>query len=358
MKMAFGKDDENLKKVARYGGTHSQMAAYNSRKRAPKKNTKRNVPYWANQYKPSMGTPDTVRIIPGEYSLEVLDDENNIVPQELPFYQYTEHYHGPLRKGFICSAGPFKYQYFSGNAEQCLGCDTYWADRDGPISMRGMYVYTVIDTDVFHKAPQIGRDGQPRVSPKTGEAYYNWEKGSGGPGAETKVGHKMTWAMGKMHHEALWAYDEHVSSSCSSCGGRATISSMVWQCGNAECGDIIFAPANTDLSYEAQKEVSQNPYSCPTCKETFFPHETYGCSACDNEQRASIFDVDITLKRQKSDAMGTQLVILATSDPKPVDDHLAEFAQPMDLPSIYIPENVDRQAELLGVTVSHTQPYA
>jgi hypothetical protein len=56
--------------------------------------------------------------------------------------------------------------------------------------------------------------------------------------------------------------------------------------------------------------------------------------------------------------MGTQLVILATSDPKPVDDHLAEFAQPMDLPSIYIPENVDRQAELLGVTVSHTQPYA
>lgn len=380
--MAFGKDSEQLKKVPAFGGNYRQKAAAATRRPKRKSGGARR---FGDEFKPSETTPDLVRLIPGEFKVPLVDEEGNVYEETLPWWQFVEHFHGPLSTSITCSAGPNRYSKLK--RDPCHGCDMYWEDwelrkaaprgQKGPnrVSMRDMFVYTVLDMGTFHKMESTDSDGNIRTNPKTDKPYYNWVKctqtGCQGCalGKESKVGHVMPWPMGRNHFESLDTYAEYVGASCRTCCTRDSIKSLMWQCGNGECGELIVNMSTTNYQPDQIKEMTSEPFVCSLCQVKSYLIEVFECSTCkqtgNEAERATIFDVDLKVQRVRSkEAKGTQLIIPATSDPKPVDPQFEELVKSLPLDGQYSPTAPDRQAQRFKISAptqpsgqAHTQPY-
>lgn len=393
--MAYGKDPANLKKIVPYGGTVSQQMGNATRRPSkPRRSGGGGAPYWANQFRPSESIPDTIRLIPGSYAvMRVDEDTGEIYTETLPWYEYVEHYYNAVKMGGICSAGPFRM--LRSKRDACYGCDMFWEDfserkRTGArtpnrISMREMYVFNVIDMGVFYKTEQLDKSGNPKVNGKTGEPFWEWKKllNPNDPhaiGKETRKGKLMTWAMGQAHFNSLKGYADHISQHCATCGARGDdpmnppIVTHAWQCSNEDCGVPVIRLSDTQLGPQQIGEVVSTPHNCRACGQTNFLEEVKvcgpGCGAPGQGYepvRATIFDVDMQVKRQKSsDGNQTQLIVLATSNPKPVDPAFDDLVKKViDLPARYSPTSLEDQSQLWNYTppvntdpTSHAQQYS
>lgn len=366
--MAFGKNPEHLGNVAPFGGSARQQAAFASRRRKGGGGSKL---IFKNQFQPSLYVPDTIRVIPGEYWQQFLDDNSNLIEGNFPFWSYVEHYHGVFKKSCFCSAGPYRWQ--KGQAAPCHGCDIHWEDwrtrqdtgnKNSPkrVSIRDMFAYTVVDLGVFHETEDTDQQGQVKFNPNTNKPYMTWEKCTGQQcdgctlGKLTKQGHVQPWPMGKRHFGALSAYGDQIGLGCVTCGSRASITTLLWHCGNQECGETLIDLTNTQLNPEQIDERINEPQRCPRCQQTFFMKDIYECAVCTpqggSSQRATIFDVDMQVRRHKGqDDSGTQLLILGTSDPQPLNSAFSDIAKPMKLNEMYSPTDLNLQAKLFQVQV-------
>lgn len=372
--MAFGKNPAQLGNVAPFGGSARQQAAFASRRRKRSSGSKL---IFRNQFQPSLYIPDTGRIIPGNYWQQFLDDNGNLIEGEFPFWSYVEHYHGVFEKSSFCSGGPYRYQKAS--AAPCHGCDIYWEDwnirkqtgnKNKPkrISMRDMYAYTWLDMGVFHEVEDIDpTTGQMKINPNTKKPYTSWVKCTGNQcqncalGKKTKTGHIQPWPMGKRHFGTLNAYADQIGLGCMTCGSRTSITTLDWICGNPECGESLIDLSRTNLNQEQIHERINTPQLCPRCRQERFMQEIYQCSVCTpqgaNAQKASLFDVDIQVRRQKNpEENGTQLLVVGTSDPQPINPIFTEIAKPLDLDKMYAPTDINLQAQLFKVQAQPQQP--
>jgi len=390
--MAFGKKPENLTRVIPYGGSGSdvlnRMGRAQQRTRTPRGASKR--PYWANQFKPSETIPDTIRLIPGEYPNLRVDDRGDLYEEILPWYEYIEHYHGGLQKGGICSAGPHRMD--RNKRDECYGCEIYWEDwqirkdtggrTPNRISARKMYVFNVLDMGTFFKADQYDNNGRPRINPKSGEPYWDWEKlvnpnDPAAAGKETRKGAMLTWAMGDAHFQALKGYGEHICQHCNTCGVRGddpsnpVVITHAWACANEDCGHPIIRLSNTTLTPDQIAATLSTPMKCPQCGRVSYLKEIVDCGpSCGMAgkglvpERASIFNVDMQVKRQRApDSNQTQLIVLATSNPKPIGDAFKDIVKPTDLAARFTPTPLAGQAGLWNYVprdpdpTGHAQPY-
>lgn len=362
--MAFGKNPDQLAKVTPFGGNYRQRVARATRNNRPKQ--QRAFRRFNEEFKPNEFRPDHIRLIPGMYKVELVDDSGEVYIDELPWWQYVDHFHGPLKKSCICSAGPMRFS--RQHAQPCHGCSLYWEDynarkslpknQKGPnrISMRQMYVYTVLDYGVYHKIERTDASGNLILSKKTQQPYFDWVKcaqvGCQGcqMGKESKQGHVMPWPMGRSHFETLDGYAEYVGNSCASCGGRDCIQSVSWSCANPECQALIVDLATTHLTQDQLNEMIKEPVVCHACNARTYLQENYSCNSCSSPMRASIFDVDLEVRRKKSaEGKGTQLVVPRTGDPTPIDPQFAEIAKPLPLEKLYAPDSLEYQARQFGV---------
>jgi len=375
MNMAFGKDPASLKNVVPHGGSwKDQVARATRRVKKPQGTGGGGGAFWADKYQPSEHmSGDAVRVIHGAYQIDrVADDGETLYQEIIPWWEYREHFHGYLQKSAICSAGPFHMDRTRRNP--CYGCDIFWEDfqirkqkgkganTPNRISMREMFVLTVLSMAPFHKIEQVDAMGNLKMSQKTNQPFWNWVKCSG-PGCqgcignkETKQGHVQPWPMGRDHFLALNAYADYIGTSCTTCKGRGTLSTLTWKCSNLACQEVIVDLRTTTFTMEQINEVVKNPYPCQKCGTNAVPMEEVYCANCtlqgQTPQRASVFDVDMQVKRQASaEKKGTQLVVLATSDPKPIDDIYADMAKALDLPSKYKPTSLEQQAALFEYVI-------
>lgn len=360
--MSFGKDPSKLQKT---GSFRQRATTFNNNKQASRKGGGSNTPYFVNQYKPSLDELDTVRLIEGSYDIPQPNEKGDLVEINLPFFPYAEHFDGREMKGSICSAGPFAKS--KGKSDPCRGCDLYWAGmepgpdgkrRAGRYSRREMQVFTVLDYGEYHKTPQVDRkSGQVKVNEQTGEAYYNWTKCTGRgcdgcqAGNEKKSGERRNWPMGWGHYQTLLSCDKDIGKSCSNCGGVDSVEAVHWAC--RACGEGVVDMANTTMKQKDIDNITDKPFHC-TCGSVEMLEEVIECKQCTpaggTAKRATIFDVDISVKRIASSDGGNQTTLNITkwSAPRPIDPRFKELAQPLDLPKIFAPTSMELQTQLFG----------
>lgn len=373
--MAYGKSREYLK-----ANNFEQQA---KRSLVKPKRESRGAPSFINAFKPSIHKIDKIRLLPGQYPTKSVDPEagdfiydeaGQIIIDHLPYITFTEHFHGGRRKFATCSAGPLGN--FKGKGDRCIGCEWFWhewrvrkdtgEDRPKSMSKRDMWAFSVLVQSPFHKVEDTDQDGQPRMNPNTNTPYYHWvmceERGCKmcAAGKETKQGHVQHWPLGRDHFNTLIDYSRTLSSHCRLCGSQESIAELAWVCGYENCGDAVIDMSTTSLSNEQIAQMTSEPIMCPTCRRITFLTCMFDCSVCSSRgnrgERATLFDVDLKIKRVEDpsgESNKTTLSIIAALGPKPIDSIYGEdLRKPLDLPRIYSPTSLERQASLFDIPPS------
>lgn len=348
--MAFGKGSNSS---VQNQGFRQQARA---QQQARPKFTGGGAPYFVNRFQPSTDDPDQIRILKGHYEIEIANQDKELVKQTLYYFPYIEHFHGSMKKGGICSAGPLGM--FKGMGQPCLGHDIYWADKNagkknGPMSMREMSAFTIVHFASYAKAEQTDDQGQVKKNDK-GEPYWNWVRVL--PHERQKYANKemrdfnvMHWSLGFGHLNTLMEYDKEIGKSCRSCGTRDSIVCEAWTCGH--CGEALIEPATTILSPKEIDEFTGKEVRCAQCQQVGYLQEIISCSACPNPTRAEIFDVDMQVKRVKSpdaNSNQTSLIIPTWTNPRPIDQRYAADAKNLPLDKIFAPTPIEKQQEMWG----------
>lgn len=369
--MSFNKPQMS-NQVVGFGGSMMQVAADAARKR---KRGGSSRPYWADAFKPNEMVADTIRLVPGDYTTLRVGDNDQLYEVHTEWWEYIEHYHGVLQRSGICSAGPHAYGKPS-LRQPCHGCDIDRAAYEerkaagkkgrGPISKSRKYAVNVIDMGVFHKVPQLDDKGYYKMNEKTGQPYLRWSKCKGVGcqecqiSQENKRGRIQPWHMSRAHFLSLLGYARSIGTCCTTCLGRGVISTVSWHCGNPQCGAVVFDMATTTANLEQIMEIVNKPYHCMHCGTTMFPVERIRCVNCEargtQPRRATIFDVDMQVRAVRTgDGEQTNLMVEATSDPKPIDQEFQELLQyAPDLSKLCSPTPLEEQARIWH---RHAQPH-
>lgn len=358
---SFGKDTSQLVGVEPYGGNLSQRtnAIRNAKKESRSGGGSR--PYWSGALKIPEDHSRVLRFIPGQHK-QMYSEDGTTAPHEvqLEYIMFREHYHGGVRKGGICSAGPlFK------NREQrdpCRGCELFWEDvgenrnrkkseRVKRMSMRDMYAFTVWDYGLWVKVTSRGNDGKE---------YYDWEPAPmGDPRAQTmehKYGNLVHFSMGQTYFDTIFDYnDKTIQHDCATCGSHGSIRSTLKMCGNPQCQAVIVDLTTTTLTPEQLKQFNERPYNCPRCGSVGFAAELIECDNCAangwTPRRASFFDVDLEVSATGSKGNQTYLQILNRWGPQAIqvqDPEVLQKIKPLSLEKIYSPTPMDRQVQIWG----------
>lgn len=357
--MAFGKDKSQLDKVAPYnqGSFQQRSAQFRARQTAQHK---QGGSRFMRSFKPSVEDVDLIRVIPGQYAIEIGNPDGSIDPMTLEYFPFVEHFHATLERSCQCSGGPL--HFVKGKRAECIGCDKYYEGggyddsgkrKRGPMSKRDMVAFTVLHYWPYHKVEALDDKGNPRKNDK-GESYYDWNTCLGRgcdmcrKGIDKKPGHIMPWAMGTSHFNVLvGTYSDSIGKSCNNCGGKDTISAVAWLCGNPKCGEAVIDLRETEMRDTEIRRITQSPVKCPACGTQDMLREYIECKGCKDAHRATIFDVDLNVKRERTgEGNQTQLLVTSFSNPKPVDKEFEDMAKPLPLDKIYGPTPIDRQQKI------------
>lgn len=353
--MAYGKDSSQLDALS---GFRQRQRAMEQQK--PKRGS---IPHYVNKYVPSLHDTDRIRCIPGQFTVQYATSPTELREEVLPYFTFIEHYDGSLKTSSFCSGGPFSD--YKGKAEKCRGCDRHWSMRPklptgkmgkSVVSKRPMFALTVLHFHPYARVPQVNPQGAPVLNPNTGEPYYNWQRVEPHQriefaNYEQRDVQRMHWPMGKSHWDQLAGYDADIGKGCTVCGSKESIRSLAWLCG--KCGDAAIDFETSTLPPEEVNKIINNPFTCRTCNTRDYLKEYIECAVCSPKGiapiRATIFDVDLNLRRMKS-GDGEQTVIQVTgwSAPYALGEDLAELNKPLKLDEIYAPTPWEAQVHKWG----------
>jgi len=359
----FGKKTEDAEGVGRFGGTLRQRAAQT---RANIESTHKKKGggsrRFGDQFKPVTVGSDKIRVVAGDYKYIGADSNGNIYEEPLQYWPYVEHYHGVKKRSIICSGGP--KHFVKGQRDPCYGCDKFYAgggkDSDGkykkgPISKREMFAFTVWHYHKYHKIEQMDDAGVVQKNDKN-EPYYNWVRCDNRgckmckEQKEFVEGRLLYWPMGVTHFKTLTDdLDQLIGRSCKTCGTKDSIESVAWLCDS--CGEAIVDFATTELMDEQILELTAKKNRCSTCGHTGFLKELVQCNTCEEPERATIFDVDIDVKRSEGaseESSATTLMATGWSAPCGLAENLKDKIKPLDLPGIHTPTPFESQPRALG----------
>lgn len=362
--MAFGKDPSQMGNIAGFRG----QAQNYEKTRARNAGGGGSKPTWLDAFKPSTTEPDEIRILRGVYEVEVGLQDGSIQTQVLPYMPYTEHFHGGLRKGSVCSAGPLAA--FKDKRDPCRGCDIFWAEKSanrgnkkgGAMSKRDMYSFSILHYAPYALVEQVGTDMQVRTD-NEGKPYMNWTRilphevhSPKFQGRERRDAQVLHWDIGYGHWNTLLEYDKEIGKSCVSCGGRDSIKCEAWVC--QHCGEALIEMDSTTHTTKEIEDLTSGDVRCAHCQEVGRLNEIISCTSCGSARRADIFDVDMRVKRVADPKGGNQttLMIPGWSNPRGIDQRFADFAKPMDLKKIFTPTPMEKQEELYGAGSSPSAP--
>lgn len=372
--MSFGKDDSNLGRLGTYGATASQqMGNAARRKSAPRKGS----PSWANNYQPSEGTPDTIRLIPGDYDAERIDSNTGAVfTEKVPWFEFTEHFHGGIKKGMTCSGGVFRMADRK-KAQPCRGCDIWREDfetrkrieqekgikpeQPKRVSFSDKFAFIVLDMGWFFKGYRFDEHGRPRVG-QNGQPYLDWIKYTDAnygaytatqqdlarqnKAVETQQGLVRSWPVNSTQFNTLIGFSEMSQRHCKNCGGMNCIHTQGYTC--PHCQAPTFAGNETTMPADKIKEVVNGIVTCRNCKQQGYPRAVQSCQHCSNPTPATLYDVDLQMQVIKVNKT-YQLHLAGMSNPKPIDGVFGELLKKLpDLPKKFAPTPYDEQVALFG----------
>jgi predicted RNA-binding Zn-ribbon protein involved in translation (DUF1610 family) len=351
-------------------GSYRQKAVHHQQQRTQRRGGGGGgAPTFIDQFKPDLDTPDIIRIIAGDYEVKTVAGDGTIEIDRTPYFPFGEHYHATLERSCVCSAGP---NYGAKDKrDPCYACDMFWQGmttgtdgkkKRGPMSRRDMVSFTVVHFYPYHKVEQVDRQtGQVRINDRTKEPYFSWWRCEGGKNCqfcmaqkEKRLAQRLHWDLGTNHFSTLWEYEKEIGKGCVTCGGRSTIEWDAYVC--RECGEAKVVREETGLKLKEIDEIFTKPNKCSACGFEGFLSELISCSNCTpmghEPVRATLFDVDLHVRRNQTDAKSnaTTLMVTQWSDPRPVDKNFTDLAKPMDLSKIFAPTPLDKQAAIFNLT--------
>lgn len=378
--MSFGKDESTLGNVQRY----RQDALEANKKRSnkgPKTGGSGRMPTFINQFQPSKTDPDMIRIIPGDYKVEYVDDGGALQTVNIPWFAYRNHWDSRHNRSCQCSAGP--YVRDKNRRQPCRGCDEYYSNSKKDASgkwktgymggPRDMSAFSIIHFAQYAKNEQKDANGAFRMNPKTNEPYYEWvritpQNRAELMGKEVKNAHMMHWPMGDGHHKVLMSAWKQIEKHCRSCGGTNSIVSDAWVC--PSCSARIVDSMSSTLDPKQLDELTSEPMSCPSCHNRVRLVELVDCTNCNPglahlfnptvaqaPERATIFDVEMNVMRVEAadGSNNTTLQISGWTAPHPLAPELAEL-KPYELNKVYAPTSIEEQTKVFQLPPMQVQP--
>lgn len=353
---SFGKDPSQLGRVQNF---RNQAQHYEKSKAHSGGGSKFGPPTWLNKFNPSYDDPDEIRVVRGDYEVLVGLQDATVDKQVLPYFPFVEHFHGGLKKGSVCSAGPLGS--FKDKRDPCIACDLYWAERSanrgtkkqGAVSRRDMYSFSVLHFAPYAYIEQVDRETLKIREDSEGKAYMAWERILPNEvnhpkfqGKERRDAHMLHWDIGFGHWNTLLAYDKEIGKSCRACGGRNTIKTEAWLC--PACGEALIEPGNTTYTPQEVEQLTTDDVTCAHCHQVIRMNELISCRGCAQGVRADIFDVNMSVKRVKDPKGGNQSTLMVTgwSDPCGIDQRFTDIAKPLDLKKIFTPTSIELQSEI------------
>lgn len=377
--MSYGKQDTHLGRIAGFGATSSQSMGNASRRQSgPRKGS----PSWANNFEPNEGLPDLGRLIPGKYENERIDPvTGQVLVEECGWLEYTEHYHGGVKKSMICSGGIHRMNDRK-LAKPCRGCDIWREDYEerkriesqigqkptqpNRMSFSSKYAFNILLLGeptlggYFFKGYQYDKDGRVAVSRQGNQPFMEFIKYEGpnqpeyqhilrdltalGKQIEWRIGHVQAFPMNYGMFKALETYSEILQRHCKSCGGQNCIQTQGYVCPHCGC------PSVQDVSLPADKvkELVSQPLDCRNCRQRAYPFAIQACQYCQKGQSASIWDVDFQFAISRS-KQTKQLMIPWSSAPKGIEPQYAEVLKKLpDLKAKFAITPYEEQVQLFG----------
>lgn len=399
--MAFGKDTSVLNKIASKGtyggGTFGQRVndAQKSRYGSSSGNKRRGPPPFITQFRPSLGTPDRIRVLLGNYVNETYDksrkeeESAGFGLREDPFLIIADHYHAGFRRGSLCSGGEAWFD--TDRARPCVCCEINREDRarrreeaeqsgdeaedeeERLVSRQRKFVFSIFDYGKYHEVPAM-KDGVEHINQHTKKPYMNWVKCARTQCEHcrdrrtVKEGHLSHWPLNSTQLRILMhAHNESAGRHCKLCKGANSIVGRTWMCPG--CHSDVIDLATTRMTREEVEEATMKErYTCK-CGFHGFLVETVACEACFEEgfageapqgieatsnMRATIFDVDIDVSMVPGENNQKVLQISNVTAPVAIPERFVKLAKPMDLHNIYMPD--DYQSQCMKFDVTYVPP--
>lgn len=363
--MSFGKDDSHLGRIGTFGATTAQqMGNAGRRQQGPRKG----APPWAGNYTPSEGTPDLVRLIPGKYEAERIDEQTGAVfLEEVAWFEHTEHFHGGLKRSSICSAGVHRMS--KDKAQPCRACTIFWEDfrerqrierekgvkPQGPkrISASSKYAFLVLDMGWFFKGVRTDNQGKAKTNSNTGQPFLDWIKYTGhhqdaefSSSGEKRNGMVFPWPLNFTQFGTLSGYADIVQRHCKSCGGQNCIHTSGYTC--PTCNAPTFRQQDSSVPPDRIKEIVSRPMPCWNCKNSNYPRATLSCMNCQYPAPSTLYDVDMQVQKVKV-RENNNIIIPWMSGPRPVDQAYANALKYIpDLPKKFAPTPYEEQLQIYG----------
>lgn len=358
--MAFGKTDNP--KVTPF----RQLA---NKFNKSKKKESGGLPYFIGQYRPGEDA-STVRLVAGRYPQEKVVGEDEVATEVMPYVAFCDHFDGANKKSAVCSAGVWTND--RNKREPCHGCDIYWATirrntegrtESSRMSRQNKFGFSVVDYGAYHKVEQTDfNTGEIRKNSNTGEPYYNWAKCQGEncdacrAQKETKYGHRAHFPVNWTELQVLLDADAKIGKSCTTCQQANCIRSLAWAC--PSCGEVAIDTASTSFKKDEIRKLTDNEYTCKSCRTPVLLDEVYECSVCIAQGmqsvRASLFDVDLQMCLVQAGEKKI-LQINGWTQPypftlNPIIQQSPDLAEPLDLLKIFAPTPLSIQEEKFGIT--------
>lgn len=321
-------------------------------------------PHWIGQYRPtdaSVGDSDRVRLYRGEHAQKIANADNEVVETTLSYLIYTMHGTQVMRNGksrfasAICAGGPLAH--IKEKREECLGCERHWEDKNS-MSRMSQNAFTMLHFGDYAKVIQTDDKGQPKINNKTKEPFFDWERTdpvllrNEHKGLEIRDYNLLHWSLGYRDYNKLGTYADDIAKACLTCGGKQSVSTVVWLCKG--CGAGLIDPSSGMYKPEDIARLTASPVQCGQCKHEDYLEEVLNCSKCNDPVRADIFDVDLFVKKPKDPKTGKtgELLITGWDNVGPIEDRFLEGETPifheLDLPRIYAPHSYAEQQEIFG----------
>jgi hypothetical protein len=369
--MSYGKNDSHLTRIGGYGASSSQqMGNATRRQQGPRKGS----PSWANNYQPSEGSADYIRLLAGNYQAQrVNSDTGQEYVEDVPWFECAEHYHGGNKRSTICSAGI--HYMDQKKAQRCRGCDIWHEDMKARraiedqtgrkpqtpnrISRSSKYVFLVLDMCWYFKGYQLDEHGRVVVNQNSNKPFEQWMKFNQdfhdeynyamwaaqqqNKQLEWRNGMVKTWPVGFTQFGVLSGYADVIQNHCKSCGGQNCIRMNGWVCPNCSAPTLT-----TSLSHEDVKKLVSQAIFCNHCKTMAYPRAVQSCMNCPNPAQANLYDIDLQVQQTRVNK-NKQLIIPWMSAPRPMDPQYAEALKKMpDVQQKFAPTAYEEQIAKFG----------
>lgn len=297
------------------------------------------------------------------YVYEVWDSETKAVKEvRTMWYEVEDHYIPSKKRSHVCSRGARRDKgcwsckrrhvfYEALRAQEKQTGIRIKPSPKPPVDAGQKMVFGCTVMENIFAVPKIDSSGAPMVSRQTGQTIMQYVPESL-MGRNTKgissagFGRRVHVSVSRRGLNQLLNLDDYFCNRhCANCASAMTASSMTCP----GCENVLELPSPLTGS-DLQDAISATDWSCDHCDHVGHFSPDYSCE-CGKPAPGwlTCFDVKIRAVKDSDEDKSTRIEITAVRMPKIESEEVMKMVMnSLEIQRIFVPESLDRQANLLG----------